>query len=293
MILATRSIEPFLNGRAGLRKLADLEPLSFEHGHRVVAARLPSVGVAAACRVVEAVRGLAFADGCQFSLGQVGADLCVVVIPIFLSTVSDEFRAYRDQLRADLTRHNVEVKVQEDFKDLGGDTLDKLDVYIAHCDAVVHLVGDMTGSAPGERASALLAKYPDLAANCRRSARRSRVASAFPIRNGRLGSRSIMASPSHRQGRGPPNAAQNTPRPMTRAQRKPRISRGSKRFSAIPAAPSPARPISPSTSPTPPILDLLVKDYAEEAARARAVAEGFIREMAKRVAGDKTSILTA
>jgi hypothetical protein len=71
---------------------------------------------------------------------------------IFLSTVSDEFRAYRDQLRSDLTRHNVEVKVQEDFKDLGGDTLDKLDVYIEHCDAVVHLAGDMTGSDPGEHA---------------------------------------------------------------------------------------------------------------------------------------------
>src|SRR5271157_3466284 len=83
---------------------------------------------------------------------------------IFLSTVSDEFRTYRDQLKGDLTRHNVEVKVQEDFKDLGGDTLDKLDVYIAHCDAVVHLVGDMRGSEPGEREQrALLAKYPDLA----------------------------------------------------------------------------------------------------------------------------------
>ncbi len=56
-------------------------------------------------------------------------------VMVFLSTVSDEFRLYRDQLRADLTRHNVEVKVQEDFKNLGGDTLDKLDVYIAHCDA--------------------------------------------------------------------------------------------------------------------------------------------------------------
>ena len=72
-------------------------------------------------------------------------------VKVFLSTVSDEFRAYRDQLRKDLTRHNVEVKVQEDFKDLGGDTLDKLDVYIAHCDCVVHLVGDMTGSAPLKR----------------------------------------------------------------------------------------------------------------------------------------------
>ena len=35
------------------------------------------------------------------------------------------------------------------------------------------------------------------------------------------------------------------------------------------------------------ILDLLVADYAEKAARERDVAEGFIREMAKRVAGDK------
>src|SRR5277367_6840592 len=85
-------------------------------------------------------------------------------VRVFLSTVSDEFRAYRDQLRADLTRHNVEVKVQEDFKDLGGDTLDKLDAYIIHCDAVVHLIGDMTGSLPGKSEQrALLAKYPDLA----------------------------------------------------------------------------------------------------------------------------------
>ena len=49
-----------------------------------------------------------------------------MAIRIFLSAVSDEFRDYRDQLRHDLTRHNVEVKVQEDFKDLGGDTLDEM-----------------------------------------------------------------------------------------------------------------------------------------------------------------------
>jgi hypothetical protein len=36
-------------------------------------------------------------------------------VKIFLSTVSDEFRGYRDLLRSDLTRHNVEAKVQEDF----------------------------------------------------------------------------------------------------------------------------------------------------------------------------------
>jgi len=87
-------------------------------------------------------------------------------VKVFLSTVSDEFRAYRDQLRTDLTRHNVEAKVQEDFKDLGGDTLDKLDVYIAQCDCVVHLVGDMTGWAPLKRdVDALLVKHPDLVAD--------------------------------------------------------------------------------------------------------------------------------
>jgi tetratricopeptide (TPR) repeat protein len=84
-------------------------------------------------------------------------------ISVFLSTVSDEFLAYREQLKGDLTRHNVAVKVQEDFKDLGGDTLDKLDTYIAHCDAVVHLVGDMCGAAADERQQqALLAKHSDL-----------------------------------------------------------------------------------------------------------------------------------
>src|SRR5664279_3409409 len=86
-------------------------------------------------------------------------------VKVFLSTVSDEFRLYRDLLRSDLTRYNVEVKVQEDFKDLGRGILDELDVYIAHCDCVVHLVGDMTGSAPLRAVDALLAKYPDLIAD--------------------------------------------------------------------------------------------------------------------------------
>jgi hypothetical protein len=85
------------------------------------------------------------------------------VVRLFLSTVSDEFRSYRDLLRSDLTRHNVEVKVQEDFKDLGGITLDKLDVYIKACDAVVHLVGDMTGAyAQKLSTKAILDEYPDL-----------------------------------------------------------------------------------------------------------------------------------
>jgi hypothetical protein len=67
-------------------------------------------------------------------------------VRIFLSAVSDEFQDYREQLRHDLTRQNVEVKIQEDFKDLGTATLGKLNTYIKACDAVVHLVGEMTGA---------------------------------------------------------------------------------------------------------------------------------------------------
>src|SRR5208337_5249610 len=69
-------------------------------------------------------------------------------VRLFLSCVSDEFGVYRDALRKELTRPNVEVKIQEDFKALGGDTLEMLEDYIEQCEAVVHFLGDMTGSAP-------------------------------------------------------------------------------------------------------------------------------------------------
>jgi hypothetical protein len=36
-------------------------------------------------------------------------------ISVFLSTVTDEFGAYRVKLEGDLTRHDVAVKVQERF----------------------------------------------------------------------------------------------------------------------------------------------------------------------------------
>jgi hypothetical protein len=86
-----------------------------------------------------------------------------VSVKIFISCVTDEFRDYRDQLRTDLTRHNVEVKVQEDFKDYGLTTVENDDVYVRDCDAVIHLVGDMTGAmAQPESTEAILAKYPDL-----------------------------------------------------------------------------------------------------------------------------------
>lgn len=81
-----------------------------------------------------------------------------------MSTVSAEFRSYRDALRRDLDRPNVTVKVQEDFIATGTETLDKLDDYLRQCNAVIHLVGDMTGAwAKATAVEVIRQRYPDLA----------------------------------------------------------------------------------------------------------------------------------
>jgi hypothetical protein len=69
-------------------------------------------------------------------------------VRLFLSCVSGEFGSYREALRRALTRPNVEVKIQEDFKALGGDTFKMLAEYVERCEAVVHFVGDMAGAKP-------------------------------------------------------------------------------------------------------------------------------------------------
>src|SRR4051812_47982064 len=84
---------------------------------------------------------------------------------LFLSAVSSEFEAYRNLLTGDLHRPNLDVAVQDEFLVGGGKTLEKLDEYIRHCDAVIHLIGKATGSIPEEPAvAALLKTYPDFAA---------------------------------------------------------------------------------------------------------------------------------
>ena len=85
-------------------------------------------------------------------------------VKLFLSCVSDEFGAYRETLRHALTRPNVEIKIQEDFKALGGDTLAMLEAYIEHLRGVVHFVGEMAGSAPtATSVDDLLRRRPELA----------------------------------------------------------------------------------------------------------------------------------
>jgi hypothetical protein len=84
-------------------------------------------------------------------------------VKLFLSCVSGEFGDYRDALRRALTRPNVEVKIQEDFKALGGDTLNMLEEYIEQCEAVIHFVGVMAGSTPAAvSVDDLLMRRPDL-----------------------------------------------------------------------------------------------------------------------------------
>jgi pimeloyl-ACP methyl ester carboxylesterase len=86
----------------------------------------------------------------------------VARVQIFLSTVSAEFQSYRDALRGDLDRPNVTVKVQEDFIATGTETLDKLDAYIRECNAVIHLVGDMTGAlAQPPSVAVIRQRYPN------------------------------------------------------------------------------------------------------------------------------------
>ena len=86
-------------------------------------------------------------------------------VKLFLSCVSDEFGLYREALRRALTHRMVEVKIQEDFKLPGRDTLGMLEDYIESCDVVVHFVGDMAGSAPPPTSvDDLLKRQPKLAA---------------------------------------------------------------------------------------------------------------------------------
>lgn len=209
-------------------------------------------------------------------------------VRIFLSSVSDEFRDYRDQLRHDLTRHNVEVKVQEDFVDLGADTLAKLDTYIRHCDAVVHLIGDMTGSVPGvTEQDALTAKYPDMA-TVLPPLGEALATGAYvsytqweawlALYHGKL---LLTAEAEPTAPRGPRYAPTDDGR-RTQSDHLGRL-RSVRRYpgSKFKSAADLATHIAYTA-----ILDLLVKDYAEGEAKAREVAEGFIREMAGRVSRD-------
>ncbi|MCB1933820.1 MAG: DUF4062 domain-containing protein [Candidatus Accumulibacter sp.] len=74
---------------------------------------------------------------------------------IFLSAVSSQFKDCREKLRSDLSAVGADVVVQEDFQQGPGSLLEKLEQYIAGCDRVIALVGDVYGYEPEESARSL------------------------------------------------------------------------------------------------------------------------------------------
>jgi tetratricopeptide (TPR) repeat protein len=209
-------------------------------------------------------------------------------ISVFLSTVSDEFRDYRNLLVQDLTRYNVAVKVHEDFEILGGDMLDKLDTYIAACDAVVHLVGDMCGAPASEaQQRALLVKHSDLSGKLPRLGEALANGFACPYTQWEAWlalyhGKQLYIAKAHKDAPRGPNYA---PTDAARGAQQAHVARlrEARRYPfEFTSQENLAKQVFASG-----ILDLLVKDYAEQEARGRTVAEGFIEEMAKRVAGDR------
>jgi hypothetical protein len=214
-----------------------------------------------------------------------------MAISVFLSTVSDEFRDYRDQLDHDLTRQNVAVKAQEDFKDLGGDTLAKLDAYIADCDAVVHLVGDMCGAAADQRQQrALLAKHSDL--------QRKLPPLYAALTNGALipytqweawlalyyGKALLIAKAKAAARRGPKYA----PDDASRAAQAAHLAR-LRAFHRYPGSEFGSQDELAKQIAYTAILDLLANDKAEKVAQARASAQDAkLDQILKKLAEDKS-----
>src|SRR5690242_10622437 len=65
---------------------------------------------------------------------------------VFLSAASAQFTECRQALASDLRARDCEVRTQQDFQQGPGDLIDKLEAYVAGCDRVIALVGDVFGS---------------------------------------------------------------------------------------------------------------------------------------------------
>ncbi|MEM9017320.1 MAG: DUF4062 domain-containing protein, partial [Verrucomicrobiota bacterium] len=78
------------------------------------------------------------------------------VLSIFVSAVTKEFGSYREEVAKALRERGFVATVQTEFNTGSGTLLEKLDAYIQSCDAVVCLIGNRYGAAPGPVESAPL-----------------------------------------------------------------------------------------------------------------------------------------
>eukprot|EP01035_Chromulina_nebulosa_P033724 gene33724-45165_t len=89
---------------------------------------------------------------------------------VFISAVTEEFRAHRDMLAREVRLPGLQNHTQEFFVATGTETLDKLDEYIRDSEAVLLVVGQRTGGFPHHRQVEWLARtYSNFAerfANC-------------------------------------------------------------------------------------------------------------------------------
>lgn len=89
-------------------------------------------------------------------------------LTVFVSSVTEEFKNYREELTKYLNGHEFKVLCQESLVDNGLLTLLMLDDNIRKCDVVLHLVGERTGKEDGSSIPLefdrrkLLERYPKL-----------------------------------------------------------------------------------------------------------------------------------
>jgi tetratricopeptide (TPR) repeat protein len=87
-----------------------------------------------------------------------------MLIRLFLSIVSSEFRSYRQIMRTAMQQLNLSVNTTEPFIASGMPLIELMNNYLTSCDAVVHLVGEHTGGLVSLPALAWLRQqYPNLA----------------------------------------------------------------------------------------------------------------------------------
>jgi hypothetical protein len=75
-----------------------------------------------------------------------------MALTVFLSAVTREFGAARDDIANHLQARGLDVKVQRSFDQGDGTTLGKLHDYIRGCDRVVAIIGQYSGMYPPEGA---------------------------------------------------------------------------------------------------------------------------------------------